>query len=438
MKDAMTFLMSATMLLGSVASASAAEPVEIKYWLWDAAQVAPYQKCADKFETANRGIKVAIKQDGWDNYWTTLTTGFVSGTAPDVFVNHVRRLPEFISNDVLVDLTDRIAADKIDLKAYIPGLAETWSKDGKQWGLPKDWDTIALVYNKDLLNAAGVSEDQLRDLTWNSKDGGTFQQVVAKLTVDKSGKRGDEAGFNPKNVAVYGFASDAVDIGIGQTQWNFFAASNGFQFIDKPWGTKYLYDDPKLAETLTWFRDLALKHGFSVSQEQASNLQAVALFSAGKAAIVPDGSWMISSYRDNSTAKFGFAPLPKGPQGRKSMMNGVADSIWSGSKHQDEAWKWVKYLGSAECQTIVGESGAVFPARPEATKIAEAAHAAEGLDVSAFTAVASPGTSFSYPISDFGGELTAILDAAVAKVLLDQGDPAEILKTANDEVNRLF
>ena len=33
------------------------------------------------------------------------------------------------------------------------------------------------------------------------------------------------------------------------------------------------------------------------------------------------------------------------PNGRKSMFNGLADSIWVGSKHQDEAWKWVKFLG---------------------------------------------------------------------------------------------
>ncbi len=121
-----------------------------------------------------------------------------------------------------------------------------------------------------------------------------------------------------------------------------------------------------------------MKHGFSVSQEQAGNLQAVGLFSAGKAALVPDGSWMINSYRDNTPFEFGFAPLAQGPEGRRSMFNGLADSIWTGSKHQDEAWKWVQYLGSAECQAIVGEAGVVFPARPEATKLAEEAHKAKG------------------------------------------------------------
>lgn len=438
MKKIIASLLTATTLAGALGSAVAAEPVEIKYWMWDGNQSPVYRQCADKFEAANPDIKITIKQDGWDNYWSTLTTGFVAGTAPDVFVNHVSHLPEFLANGVTLDLADHIAADKVDLKAYIPGLAETWSKDGKQWGLPKDWDTIAFFYNKDMIKAAGISEDELRNLTWNPQDGGTFQQVVAKLSIDKDGKHGNEAGYDARNVAVYGFATDATDLGFGQTQWSFFAASNGVKFIDQAWGTKYLYDDPKLAETMGWFRDLALKHGFSVPQEHSSNLLAVALFSAGKAAIVPDGSWNISSYRDTVKFPFGIAPLAVGPKGRWSMFNGVADSIWSGSKHPEEAWQWVKYLGSSECQSIVGKSGVVFPARPEGVKLAEEAHKADGLDVSAFTLVAKPESTFSYPISDHGGEIKAILDTAVSKILLDQGEPAEVLKSANDEINTLF
>ena len=75
------------------------------------------------FTAQNPGITVKITQDGWDNYWTTLTTGFVSGTAPDVFVNHVSRYPEFLANGVMEDLTDRIAADGYDMSGFLPGLA---------------------------------------------------------------------------------------------------------------------------------------------------------------------------------------------------------------------------------------------------------------------------------------------------------------------------
>ncbi len=437
MKKLITGLLCVAVFFGGGSIRAFADPIEISYWMWDPNQAPVYRQCADKFEKANPGIKIKIKQDGWDNYWTTLTTGFASGTAPDVFVNHISHYPEFLKSGVMVDLTDRIASDKVDLKAYKPGLAESWNKDGHQWGLPKDWDTIAMVFNKKMIADAGISEDELMNLTWNPDDGGTLEKVIARLTIDKNGKRGDEPGFDKANVAVFGWACDPPD-GYGQRQWSHFAASTGFTFVDKPWGGNYHYDDPRLAKTLTWLRDLALKKGYAVSQEQVGQLGAVALFSAGRAAIAPEGSWMITSFRDNAPFPFGFAPLPKGPEGRRSMFNGLADSIWSGSKHKEQAWAWVKYLGSEECQDIVGRAGVVFPARPAAVKLAMNAHQAKGIDVTAFTMLAKPETTFPYPITDFGEEISVIFGTAVTKILLNQGDPQKILKKANDQVNGMF
>lgn len=438
MRKLLSYGVAVSTCLAALATSSAhAADVSISYWMWDGNQAPVYRLCADKFEAANPGIKITIKQDGWNNYWTTLTTGFVSGTAPDVFVNHISKFPEFLANGVMVDITKGIADDKVDMKAYLPGLAESWNKDGKQYGLPKDWDTISLVYNKKMITDAGVTAEELQNLTWNPDDGGSFEKVLAKLTIDTAGKHGDQAGFDKSKVAVFGLAINPAD-GYGQSEWSHFAASAGFKYIDKPWGTKYSYDDPVLAKTLTWLRDLALVKGYSVSQEQSGQLGGVSLFAAGKAAIVPDGSWNINSYRDNSPFPFAFAPLPTGPMGRRSMFNGLADSIWIGSKHQAEALKWVEYLGTSECQTIVGKAGVVFPARPEATETAKAAHLAAGLDVSAFTLLATPATTFPFPITDHGSEISAILKSAVNKVLLNQGDAAQILKTANDEVNAQF
>ena len=427
-----SMMMSSTMML----SPARAADVEVSYWMWDGNQAPVYKQCAAKFEAANPGIKINIVQDGWDNYWTKLTTGFVSGGAPDVFVNHISRFPEFLGNGVMVDLTDKIAADKVDMKAYLPGLAESWNKDSKQWGLPKDWDTIALVYNKELLAKAGVSEDELKNADWNPDDGGSFGKILAKLSVDENGKHPGEAGFDRSKVKTFGLVTDPKDA-FGQAQWSWMAVSAGFKYVDKAWGSHYNYDSPILAKTFSWMRDAA-KNGLAISQNETGKLSANALFSAGKGAITPDGSWMIGSYRDNSPFKFGFAPLPKGPEGRRSMFNGLADSIWTGSKHQKEAWKWVKYLGTSECQMIVGNAGVVFPARPEATEAAKAAHAAKGLDVSGFTLLATPETTFPFPITDHGSDINAILKAAAEKVMLGTDDPATVFKAANDEVNALF
>ena len=90
------------------------------------------------------------------------------------------------------------------------------------------------------------------------------------------------------------------------------------------------------------------------------------------------GSWMINWYLDNAKFEKGFAPLPVGPNGRKSMFNGLADSIWVGSKHQEEAWKWVKFLGSEEGQNIIAESGRCLSGNQKRRREGSASYEQEG------------------------------------------------------------
>ena len=427
----------ALLLAGTTLVPAAAQSQEISYWMWDNRQAPVYQQCADAFHARHPDITVKITQEGWDNYWTTLTTSLISGEAPDVFVNHVSRFPEFAANGVLTDMTPLIEADGYDMTGFLPGLATTWNRDGAQYGMPKDWDTVAIVYNSQKLEEAGLTPDDLSELTWNPADGGSFQTAIAHLTVDAAGKRGDEPGFDPAGVTTYGLALNPISE-FGQTEWSYLAASTGWSHIDGPWANRYHYDDPRLAETFTWLRDLARVNGYMPRAEQQGKLGGETLFVAGQAAMTVHGSWMIGWFADNASFPFGFAPVPAGPEGRRSMFNGLADSIWAGSANQDAAWEWVKFLGSSECQTIVGQSGVVFPARPEGVEAAIAAHKAAGIDTSAFTDLAKPETTFPYPMTDYGNEIAATFKAALQQVMLGDGDPVEILKSANEEANSHF
>jgi multiple sugar transport system substrate-binding protein len=419
--------------------APAAGGVTITYQLWDSNQLPAYQACADKFHAQNPNITVKIEQLGWGDYWSGIQTGMVGGTAPDVFTNHLAKYPEFASKNQLVDIQPLVDKDKVDLNQYLPGLADLWARDGKRFGLPKDWDTVAVVYNTDMLQKAGVDPASLKDLTWNAKDGGTFGELIAKLTLDANGKNGLDPAFDKTKVVQYGFIPQGPGGFAGQTQWSHFAASDGFKLTDGPWTTKYYYDDPKLAETMQWYADLNLVKGYAPPNADVSSLGGGTMFQSGKGALTTDGSWTIGDYVKNSKFKPGWAPLPKGSQGRKSMFNGLADSIWVGSKHQDEAWQWVKFAASPECANIVGATGVVFPAIKSGVDASLAKRKAEGHDVSAYTDEAlDPNVTFLFPITDHGAEISTIMDPVMQSIMLGEKKATDALKDANTQVNALF
>jgi multiple sugar transport system substrate-binding protein len=425
-----------TLAAALLATLGSAHAVEVKYMLWDANQLPAYKQCAADFEKKNAGITIKITQSGWNDYWTAVSTGFVSGTAPDVFTDHLAKYPEFAKNAQLVDLAPLIQRDKVDTSAYTNGLYDNWGRDGKQYGLPKDWDTIGMVVNMEMAKKAGVSLADLQAMTWNPKDGGSFEKIVRKLSLDATGNNATAANFDKKKVAVYGYQNPGAGGMMGQTEWGHFAVSNGFKYQDKPWDPKFYYDSPKLAETLDYLAGLPGK-GVSASLENTKSLGPDAMFVAKKVAIVPQGSWMITHFKANAKFDHAWIPLPTGPTGsRATMFNGLADSIWVGSKVKEESWKWVKYLGSADCQSTVASYGVVFPAIKGMAEKAIEVQKTKGVDSSAFLTMAKSKT-YLPPIADGGSEIDEVMKASIEAVLMGRSDAASALKAANVKVNQL-
>jgi len=419
-------------------AAAKQDAATVRYGLWDSNQLPAYQACADAFTAQNPHITIEIEQIAWDDYWTNITTGMVSGSNYDVFTNHLAKYPEFVSRNQIVDIQPLVERDGIDVNQYEGELADLWSRDGARYGLPKDWDTIAVVYNEDALSAAGLDPSVFDEWTWNPDDGGSFQEIVAQLTIDENGNNGLSPDFDKTSVAQYGLAMGMGDP-YGQAGWSLFAASTGWRFMDEPWGEEYHFDDERVIKTIQNLADLGLVHGFNAPEEEIASLNAESVFAAGTAALVFQGSWMINWLNDNLTFPFGFGRLPIGPEGRICMFNGLADSIWAGSEVQEAAWEWVKFLASEEAQMIVGQSAVVFPAIPAAAEAALASFEEKGLDVSPYLEQAQQENgTFLFPIADNASEYTSIMTAAMQSIALGEQTAEEALPKANEEVNDLF
>ena len=414
--------------------------VELDYWLWDASQQPAYEACAAAFTEANPDIDVVVTQYGWSDYWSQITTGLVSDSAPDVFTGHSIYFPTFVEKHQILPIDDLVEADDIDLGQYQTGLADAWiGSDGERYGLPKDVGLGGMYVNAAMLEEAGYTADDLANLEWNPEDGGTFEQVIAHLTVDANGVRGDEAGFDSSNVAVYGLGLTGDGGALGETIWGQYALSNDWTFFDEEGGKPHFnYDQQNFLDAISWFKGLSDKGYMPSLESAASGIGQQESYGAGVYAMISEGSWSAKSIFDFADVTSIIAPLPVGPSGhRASPANGLADNIAVTTEHPEEAKKLVAFFGSTECQSLVADEAVVFPAISELGDQTTDAFAASGIDITPFLETIDAGDVYQSPNVQNWAEVDALMMPAM-QAFLGGSAPVESFVDVNKQINAIY
>lgn len=319
-------------------SSNTGKDVTISYACWDSNQANLIRKVADDFETENPGIKIDIQVNGWDDYWTALEAAGTGGSLPDTFWMHSNNIYYYGSNDQLLDLTSYIEkSDKVDLSNYSEGLNGIYNIDGKQYAIPKDYDTIALWYNKTLFDEAKIDYP---DDTWTWD---TLKEAAKKLTKEDGSQYGFCAGLH------------------NQEGYYNFVYQNGGEIITED-KKKSGYDEEKTINGIGEYFGY-VKDGLSPkiyddqarSEAMQNGLCAMGLF----------GSWNLSGFAASDFMKENFdcAVLPAANDGtRSTIFNGLGNAIAASTEHPDEAWKWIEYLSSKEGQEKQAELGVAISA----------------------------------------------------------------------------
>ena len=369
---------SGTAASGSGASGSG----ELQVNIWDNNQLAGLQQIADEW-TEESGVKVKINVVDWDNYWTLLEAGASGGQMPDVFWMHSNTAQMYMENDLLLNLDDYIAKDDaIDLANYYEGVVELYNRDdnGSQYALPKDHDTIALLYNKAIFDKYGV-EYPTDDWTWED-----VRDAAAKIT---------EAG---KADGVYGYA---INTSNNQDGWYNIIYDYGGQVItDDHKGTTIGSDEAKAGmEMLRQILEVAAPQ--TVVAETGTD----SLFNSGLAAMITQGSWMINTfYKAEHHDDYAWAMLPyadvngngqcdKGE--RYSAYNGLGWAAAANTANPDAAYSLISYFCSEKAQKEQAALGVTMGGMKGVSE--DFANAFEGMDVSAFTRAEEEGDLFFRP-----------------------------------------
>ena len=333
MKKFLTIALVAIMLMAMAVPFASAEDAKIIFGFWDTNQEPGMKAIAEAFMAQNPGVSIEVQVTPWDQYWTKLEAAAMGGEMPDVFWMHSNQFFKYADAGILMDLTDL----DVDYSPYPEGVTALYTFDGAHLAVPKDYDTIALAYNKEIFDAAG---EPYPDDTW---DWAKLLEVAKRLTDPDKGIW----GFGAPNDQQSGYLS-------------FIYQNEGFAFENGQCG--YNLDATK--EALKFWTDLQLVEGVSPTQAQFNEITNDERFQAGQLAMEMVGSWMMSAYTaaDSPIAgKFDLAVLPQGKV-RASIYNGLGYAGYANTKYPDAVKAFIKFCGSEEANKIAGENKAAIPA----------------------------------------------------------------------------
>ena len=347
--------------------------------IWDANQQKGIQTICDDW-TALGNPKVKVEVIDWDNYWTLLEAGAYGGQLADVFWMHSDYAQIYMENDILLDLTGYIEKDGVDMSIYYPDIAAIYKRDdGKIFALPKDHDTIALLYNKALFDQAGV---EYPTDEWTYEDMYEAAKKITEATPDDT----------------YGYALNTSN---DQDGWYNYIYSYGGNVVNTE-KTDTGIDSAESKAAMEMVRKMLT---VATPQAVVAESGTDSLFQSGKVGMITQGSWMINSFYTAENSKdYAWAQIPycdRNGDGkcqkdeRWSCYNGLGWAAAANTGNPDAAASLIEYLCSKDAQVKQAELGVTMAGIPG---ISEAfANAFEGMDVSAFTKVEEDGTLYARP-----------------------------------------
>jgi len=407
-------------VVGTVGCASkqAAGSVTIHVLTMDQAGLKPGEidQIAREFEAKNPDIKVNMEYLGYDFIHDKITTGMAANPpAYDAVMIDVIWPDEFIQAGYLLDVTDRITPEM--KSGMFPASWNGVTRNGKVYGMPWLMDVKYFMYNKDMLQKAGITDppktwEELVDQAKIIKDKGIVEFPIIWSWNQKEGVVCDYA------VLLYG---------------------NGGSFVDA--NGKPAFNNDKGVEVLTWMKqtlDDGLTNPSSISSDENMVRDN---FIAGESAFAVNWLFQYSDSNDASKSTIvgqaAFAPMPVYQAGadagvKGSSVDGSSSfAIMATTPYPDQTWKFLSYLTSNEVQTrYSAEMLPVWQAdfEGEALKQLEGATPNNPVTVPAFLA------QFPYanerPTVPYYNEASAALQLAIQEALTGVKPPQQALDDA--------
>ncbi len=321
-----------------IAPTQAPEAAEISFMMWGAPEeLKVWQQIVDDFHAQHPNINVKVDVSDWDSYWTKLKTLYAGGTPPDVFAMDAPLYPDWVSRNALLNLQKYIDATPGLLDGLYPNTLDAYKTPDGYYGLPRDFQTIVLFYNKDMFDAAKIPYPTDK---WTFDD---LRKVAKQLT---------KTGGDNKQWGLY------IDLWDMEGFWSENIWGHGGDIISAD-QSKTLIGEPKAREAWKFMSDM-VNVDKSVPNPDESTQYGDDPFAAGVAAMTTIGHWAVNDYLQGGL-KLGVAPMPAGPAGRVTSVNSAGFVVAKDSKQPEAAWEFIKYALSEDAQKKLAELGFAVP-----------------------------------------------------------------------------
>lgn len=262
------------------------------------------------------------------DYDTTLQASLAGGEPPDVFYVNDNRIPDLVEAGTLAPMEDNVeGADD-----FYPALLDSFTVDGTVYCPPKDFSTLALQYNEDMLAEAGVQPPT----NWEE-----LRAAAEALTT------GDRVGL-------------ALDP--QYFRWGVFAEQAGGGITDDDLTEMTAATDPNRT-AFTYLQEM-FDAGFAAAPSDLDAGWSGEAFGQEKAAMTVEGNWMVGAMNnDYPDINWSTVVLPAGPEGQATYSFSVCYAVAANAPNPEASWDLVNYLVSPDAQLEFTQNFPVIPSR---------------------------------------------------------------------------
>jgi len=311
------------------------DAITIRIATWDSGTALEIlEQIAADFTSIHPHIHVTIDSIP-DGLGAALLTQIAAGDAPDIFQLGDGDITMFQALGGIQSLTPFIdGPNGLNLADFAGPAIDGSVVDGEVFAMIKDFSTLAIYYNVDMFEAAGL-DTPTDDWTWDD-----FRELAAALTI----RDGDE-------VTQWG----ALPPRWGQRDMTPLIRSFGGNLIS-PDGTTGLgyFDGDGTVAALQFLNDMMFVDG-SVPTSIDMDAFGGDMFLSEAVAMQSHGTWP-SGDLTAAGVNYGTVMLPSGPAGQIGTIFFAGYTMWAETPNPEEAWLFLSYLATEGQRLMVGHA----------------------------------------------------------------------------------